>query len=301
MKKVLAQATKFIFAAFGLAVLGLLMSLTYSALQRVFPDSFANQMWGLVLFDIAAICWALAFVFHSGTVGQYAVSGVGFLTAFIGTLGMVAAEVMLSGQTLVAADAARIGQWMVYGFIGVTALHVIFLYAHHFFSQDIHEKINVGIARGEIVTEAIKQAEKTLDVEKAELAHSITQDIVSQVKRDLGLMPIDDTIFDRRRNQLEVNMPPKEWEKLESDLTDKGFLEKSNLPKPTEEPCDECGRLPSLGHHHRCSQWHGFPAPEPYYHPVHPAPKPQDEPAVAKSPFPDSNSGGTDSASQLPI
>src|SRR6185369_5885188 len=100
MKKVFASISKFVAAGFSIAVLALLMSLTYGALQRIFPDSFTNQIWGLVMFDIAAMCWALIFVFQSRSVGQYAAAGIGFIVAFVGTLGMVAAEVILSGQNL---------------------------------------------------------------------------------------------------------------------------------------------------------------------------------------------------------
>lgn len=188
MKKVLQTASKYIFAAFGIAVLALLMSLTYSALARIFPDSLTNRMWGLVMFDIAAMCWALSFVFGSESTGQYATSAIGFIVAFIGTLGMVGAEVALSSNFLEAGD---IGKWMVYGFIIVTALHAALLYAHHATAPDIHEKINVGIARGEIVTTAIQQATRELDESKAELAVTIHRDIVSQVKRDLGLIEAD--------------------------------------------------------------------------------------------------------------
>lgn len=188
MKKVLQTASKYIFAAFGIAVLALLMSLTYSALARIFPDSLVNRMWGLVMFDLAAMCWALAFVFGSESTGQYATSAIGFVVGFVGTLGMVAAEVALSSGMMETGD---IGKWMVYGFIIVTALHAGLLYAHHATAPDIHEKINVGIARGEIVTEAINKATGQLDADKAELAHTITNDIVSRVKRDLGLIPAD--------------------------------------------------------------------------------------------------------------
>jgi hypothetical protein len=174
--------SKYIFAAFGVAVLALLMSLTYSALTRIFPDSLTNRMWGLVMFDIAAMCWAIAFVFSSGTTGQYATSAIGFVVGFIGTLGMVAAEVMLSSGQIASDD---IGQWMVYGFIMVTALHAALLYAFHAASGEIHGQIEVGIARGEIVTEARREATRQLDESKRELAHNITQGIVSQVKRDL--------------------------------------------------------------------------------------------------------------------
>lgn len=188
MKKVLQTASKYIFAAFGIAVLALLMSLTYSALARIFPDNLVNRMWGLVMFDIAAMCWALSFVFGCESTGQYATSAIGFVVGFVGTLGMVAAEVALSSGMIETGD---IGKWMVYGFIIVTAMHAGLLYAHHATAPDIHEKINVGIARGEIVTEAINKATSQLDESKAELAHTITADIVSQVKRDLGLIPAD--------------------------------------------------------------------------------------------------------------
>lgn len=145
MRKVLAQGTKYIFGAFGIAILGLLMSLTYQALQRIFPTSLINQIWGLVLFDIAAICWALAFVFACETVAQYAISAIGFLTGFLGTLGMVAAEVLL-GQSLFTADNTQIGQWIVYGFVGATALHAALLYAHHGSAQEIKQRIEIGRA-----------------------------------------------------------------------------------------------------------------------------------------------------------
>src|SRR5690349_18592077 len=98
MKKVLGKMSAFLFGGFGIAVLALLMSLTYGALQRLFPNSFTNQMWGLVMFDVAAMCWALAFVFQSKSTIQYAAAGIGFVVAFVGTLLMVAAEVILSGQ-----------------------------------------------------------------------------------------------------------------------------------------------------------------------------------------------------------
>lgn len=186
MKKVLQSAAGILFAVFSLAILGLLMSLTFGALGKLFPGNFTNQLWGLVLFDVAAMIWALVFVFKSASTMQYALSALGFLASFLGTLGMVAVEVMMSGQTYVKVE-SWVGEWLVYGFVLMTALHSALLYAHHATAPDIHEKINVGIARGEIVTEAIKQATASLEVQKAALAENIHRDIVAQVKRDLGL------------------------------------------------------------------------------------------------------------------
>lgn len=199
MKKVLAAMSRYFFAAFAIAVLILLMILTYSALGKLFPGNFANQMWGMVMFDISAMCWALAFVFQSKSTGQYAVSAIGFIVGFVGTLGMVAAEVMLSGQNLANIDTTQIGRWMTYGFIIVTALHAALVYAHHATAPEVSEQISIGIARGEVVTRAINDATKTIEAEKQELSRVLYNDIVSNVKRDLGMYSVADTVFDRRK------------------------------------------------------------------------------------------------------
>lgn len=275
----------FIAAGFSIAVLALLMSLTYGALQRIFPDSFSNQMWGLVMFDIAAMCWALMFVFQSKSVGQYASSGIGFIVAFVGTLGMVAAEVILSGKDLAQIDTAQIGKWMIYGFIIVTAIHALLVYIHHGTAPEIAEQINVGVARGEVVSTAISNATKAIEAEKEELSQAIYNNIISQVKRDLGLTPINNTVFDRRRGaelNLEANMPPEEWEQLEADLRDKGYLKGSNLPKAKQDSLSN--RLKrAVRNLRKRAKMVRYEQTVPKVEPVDlkPQPKPQEEPPAA--------------------
>lgn len=266
MKKVLAQGTKFIFSVFGIAILGLLMSLTYQALQRIFPTSFINQIWGLVLFDIAAICWALSFVYASETVAQYATAAIGFLTGFIGTLGMVAAEVVL-GQNLIVTDQAQVGQWLVYGFIGATALHAALLYGHHASSPDVRQKIDVGIARGEITTEAIKQATATLDAERRQLAESIRDEIIANVKRDLSIPILADPRMPflpadpKQYEQKTLSLPTIKQDKLDAFPTAK---------IPPEIYADLIKKYPTV--------------------PGVFTPKPKGEPTSAQVPFPESDS-----------
>lgn len=208
MKKVIGTMSKFLFGAFGIAVILLLMSLTYGALQQLFPDSFSNQLWGLVLFDIGTICWALAFVFQSKSVGQYAASAIGFLVSLVGTLLMVTYEVVTSGQSVANLDVTTLGTWVVYGFIGVTAFHVVLLYAHHGMSPEIAEQIGIGLARSEIVTQALQDATHTLEAEKHELSRAIYHDMVSRVKRDLGLHSAEGTIFEPKQQTVEM---PVTW------------------------------------------------------------------------------------------
>ena len=207
MKKVIGKMSGFIFAAFGIGVFALLMSLTYQALQKLFPASPDNQLWGLIIYDIAAICWAMAFVFLCKSVVQYAAAGMGFIVALLGTLGMVAAEVILGGQTLIPTQTQQIGQWMVYSFIGVTAFHVIMIYVHHGAAPDIWEQIDIGIARSQVTDAAMRQATKKIEIETHMLADTLADEIVNRVKRDLNI-PISatGTVFDPNQNQA-VTLP----------------------------------------------------------------------------------------------
>ncbi|HMS00283.1 MAG TPA: hypothetical protein PKE62_13600 [Anaerolineales bacterium] len=250
MKKVLGTAAGYLFAAFGIAILGLLVSLTFGALGKLFPDNFTNQIWGLVLFDVAAMIWALAFVFKSESAAQYAVAAIGFVAAFVGTLGMVAVEVLLSGQQYVEVQ-SWVGQWMVYGFIIVTAIHAALLYAHHATAPDIHQRINVGVARGEIVTTAINQATNRLEVEKESLARSIHDDIVAQVKRDLGI-PTSNHVLDLPALPVDNSAPypvtfaketaiPLSWHWLRSKFTKPKPVTNTNPEPATDQSSQASG------------------------------------------------------------
>jgi hypothetical protein len=184
MNKVLKRASMYLFGAFGLAVFGLVISLTYSALAIIFPNDLVNHIWGLVLFDISAVAWGLAFVYLSETVAQYAIAALGFLAGFGGTLIMIAAAVLMSGGLAVDASISR---WVSYGFIVVSVIHLALLYAHQANKPSIHEQIEVGIARGGIVAAAIQKAVAELDEQQEQLARMIYGDIVDRVKRELGL------------------------------------------------------------------------------------------------------------------
>jgi hypothetical protein len=170
MGKILKHASLFVVGLFSIAVIGMMMTFTYGALNRIFAGNIAYILFGLTLFDIATVSWGLWFIFQSKSITQYAVAAIGFVVGLVGTLGMIAAEVMLTGMTADQIAASNIPLWMRYGFIIVAIIHVILIYLHHGSSPEVSQEINVGIMAGE----AIDAGQK-----KAQLQMTIVQDMVA--------------------------------------------------------------------------------------------------------------------------
>ena len=207
MKKILPKIAGILFAAFIGGVFLLVISLTFSALGRLFPDNFANQIIGLVLFDLAALAWGLNFVYGSKSTAQYALSALGFLVGLAGTVVMVASEVMLSAQNLTTPP-AWIAQALVYGFIAAAVIHLILGYAHAGASPDVDAQIRLGAAQAEITSEAIAQAEQELETRRAALGNVIRPRLVAGIKRNLNL-PISDAEYEALGDAEIIEAKPK--------------------------------------------------------------------------------------------
>jgi hypothetical protein len=234
MNKVWKRASGYLFGAFGAAVFGLVISLTYSALAQIFPNDLVDRIWGLVLFDVAAFMWGLAFVYLSETVTQYAIAALGFLVGFGGTLVMVGSAVLMASGFSSGADISR---WIVYGFIVVAAIHLALLYAHQAAKPSINEQIRVGVARSEIVDVAIAQAVAELEQRREELARMIYGEIVDRVKRELGL---NGASAPYARLAIPPTLPPR----IISSATPAPPT--PSVPRPTAPRADDDGDKPSF-------------------------------------------------------
>jgi hypothetical protein len=191
MKKIMPKVAALMFGAFLVGMFLLVISLTFSALGRIFPESFTNQLIGLVLFDLAALAWGLAFVYQSQSTGQYAISAIGFLVGIVGTIVMIASEVMLSAEGLVEPP-DWIGRTLAYGFIVASVLHLILGYMHKAASPDIDASIRLGAAQAEVTSEAIKQAESEIEANRAAMGQVIRGRLVADIHRNLDLpIPAD--------------------------------------------------------------------------------------------------------------
>lgn len=203
MKKIMPHVASIFFTLFGAGVVVLLMSYTFKALAYIFPDNFIAQIMGMILFDIAALAWLAAFIYLCKSVMQYSFAFLGFVVGLLGSLVMVAIEVMLGGQEMIDPP-AWINSVLIYGFIAAAVVHVILFYAYKLTAPEVSADISLGIETAQITDEAMKQAEEVLLRERGALGSVIAPRLVDNVRRNLGL-PVRGDVIDLE--PFDVNEP----------------------------------------------------------------------------------------------
>jgi len=193
MKKIMPHVMGIMFAIFGMAVIALLMIYSFSALGRLFPGNFIAQVMGMVLFDVAALIWLGTVIYLCKSVGQYALSAIGFILGLGGTLLLVAAEVMMGGQELTEVPAWA-GDSIVWVFILALVGHVVLYYAFKLSAPEISAEISLGYETAAITDEAMKQATEQLIRERGALGQVIAPRMITDVKRSLGLPVAGDVL-----------------------------------------------------------------------------------------------------------
>ena len=206
MKKILPHVMAILFAVFGLAIIAMLMIYSFSALGKLFPNNFLGQIMGMVLFDVAALVWLGTIIFLCKSVGQYAISTIGFVFVLVGTLLLVAVEVMMGGQEL-AKVPAWAGDSIVWTFIIALVGHVILYYSFKLSAPEISAEIALGYETAAITDEAMKQATEQLIRERGALGQIIAPRMITDVKRNLGLPVAGDVIDLTAQNVDEEALP----------------------------------------------------------------------------------------------
>lgn len=192
MKRIIPHVMAILFAVFGLAIIALLMIYSFSALGKLFPGNFVGQIMGLVLFDVAALTWLGVLIYLSKSVGQYSIATIGFGLGLIGTLFLVAAEVMMGGQELTEVPAWA-GSSIVWTFIIALIGHVILYYAFKLAAPEISAGIALGYETAQITDEGMRQATEQLIRDRGLLGNMIAPRMITDVKRSLNL-PVGDVI-----------------------------------------------------------------------------------------------------------
>ena len=186
MKKVMKVVASILGGVFAMLVFGLMISLTFGALARLFPASPINQAWGLVLFDIAALVWFVAFLYSSEGAGQRAVALVLFVASLVGTVAMVSSEVLMSGQGLVDVPAS-VARVVVWGFILATVVHLVGVYAHHALAPSVLLSIQTQNLKDDLGAQAVVDAEGRFSARRGELGRVLADRIERDVLAELDL------------------------------------------------------------------------------------------------------------------
>jgi hypothetical protein len=187
MKRIMPHVGKLVFAGFMLGVVVFLLSLSWSALSKIFPDSFINQVFGLVNFDIAALAWLLGFIYVAKGFTQRSIALVMFIVSVVGTISLVSIEIALStGWMAYAAVVVPLSILMTVMLAG----HVVATYFFHLSAPDVASEIERQADMDGIYDQAQKDASAELDRLRPELAQELARGMVDSVRRDLGYVPV---------------------------------------------------------------------------------------------------------------
>lgn len=193
MIKLIGPLAKTLFALFVLAVFAGVLYYSYNALSLIFPNDLMGQLFGLALFDIAALVWFLGFVKNSQSTMQYVFSMIGFLIGLLGTLVLVGVEVGLSSGLL---EVDAMAKPLSYTFVGVLISHLILIYARHAAAPEIAADISIGVERAKITDNAQRQAEKLLMDNQDAIAVPLANELVRRALHDLNLQPRSGEVID---------------------------------------------------------------------------------------------------------
>ncbi len=196
MKKVMSTAASILFLIFALVAFGLMISLSYSAVARIFPNDAIKPLWGVAMADVAALVWMLVFAFKAKGFVQRAAAALNFLLALAGTLALVSLETIMAGQDFISVG-AQYGQWLVYLFIGLTACNIIGVYAHHLTDPEVLDEIEQRSDLDEVLADARRQARESNQAQLAALGAVIAARYRDDILVRLGI-PVAPVVIEGR-------------------------------------------------------------------------------------------------------
>jgi len=196
---------KFLFYAVAVILLVWTSSLTYSFLSMAMPGTFwLVPLLGLVVFDVGMIAWLFVFLSHAEGAIQRAVAIVLCLFNFVGVSLMTISEILLDGQTMVAAPEMlgtiaiwAIGIWTTVNVLGVLVFHLGDNQARRAMAYQAEKDAIFDAALGDLKTRRIA-AQKQLSAEMSaammdEMAAELRADVDGDGRRDVFERPLINT------------------------------------------------------------------------------------------------------------
>jgi len=118
--------------------------------------------------------------------------------------------------------------------------------------------VEIGIQRGEVTSDAIRQAKGVIEIEKASLAYTLAQDMIAEVKRDLGLIPMEGTVFEKKQAVTQAVIIPGTSETISHPIeapTEKADPYNPSWTRIPKSPLSKRGTILPW-HCEKCDNWY---------------------------------------------
>jgi hypothetical protein len=182
------QISKIVFYLVAVVLLIWTASLTVSFIQSALPNAFwAVPYLGLVVFDGGMVAWMFVFLSHAQGAIQRATALILCVFNLLGVGLMVVAEIMLGGQTLVAAPES-LGVMATWG-IGIwTIVNVAGLVLFHLGDPEAQKEMAIQTEKDAIFSGALTNMKNRRVAQQAmladELGGGIYAELLADVRRD---------------------------------------------------------------------------------------------------------------------
>jgi hypothetical protein len=137
----------------------------------------------VMLFDGAAIVWAITFVTQAKSTSQWAFAAVGFVIGLLGAVLMAAGELILGQNLVTFNDPTRLGWILITAVITACVTHVTLIYLYHFADPMVKNRIEIQQKIASKIEQAHVDARNLLDRETSQLTAGIRDSVIEAAKQ----------------------------------------------------------------------------------------------------------------------
>lgn len=182
-------------------------SLTYSFVRTALPQvHWVVPMFALVIFDVGMLAWLKVFLDYAQGSGQRAVALIMTLVDFLGVGLMVLAEILLGGQTMVAAP-ENLGEYAVWGIAIWTVANVGAVIAFHLLHPEARRQMALRAEMDQVFDEALKKLGTKRAQVSGQLSDQLSDDMLMQLVSELAA-----------KRETVISVPPPALAATQDDL-----------------------------------------------------------------------------------
>jgi hypothetical protein len=161
-------------------------SLTYMFVATALPQThWLVPLFALVIFDVGMLAWLKVFLDYAEGSAQRVMSLSMCLFDFLGVGLMVLAEILLGGQTLVAAP-ANLGEYAIWGIAIWTVVNVGGVLIFSIAKPDARRKIVLQSEMDLVFDEALKKLSTKRAAISGQLSDQLSEGMLAQLKAELS-------------------------------------------------------------------------------------------------------------------